>query len=100
MLLATVNYIHLKIPSKVQYVSVMHRYHFSLVDPIPILLDKNGRYLADTNNFLGAITTQHQTQWIMELRVDNVPVNFKIDTGAEVSAISKATFNHLYNAKL
>ena len=54
----------------------------------------------DNDNFLGAITTQHQTQWIMELRVDNVPVSCKIDTGAEVSAISKATFNHLYNAKL
>ena len=54
----------------------------------------------DNDNFLGAITTQHQTQWIMELKVDNVPVNFKIDTGADVSAISEATFNHLSNAKL
>ena len=36
----------------------------------------------------------------MELRVNNVPVHFKINTGAEVSAISKATFHHLHNVKL
>ena len=54
----------------------------------------------DNDNFLGAITTQQQTQWIMELRVNNVPVHFKIDTGAEVSAISEATFHHLWIVKL
>ena len=43
---------------------------------------------------------QQHTQWIMELRVNNVAVHFKINTGAEVSAISEATFHHLRNVKL
>ena len=38
----------------------------------------------EDDNFLGAVTTRQQTQWLTELRVNDLPVTFKIDTGAEV----------------
>ena len=40
----------------------------------------------DSNdNFLGAVDSKQKTQWVSELKV---MVTFKIDTGAEASAIS------------
>ena len=54
----------------------------------------------EDNNFLGAVTTQQQTQWLTQFSVNDLPVTFKIDTGAEVSAISEATFNQLCNVTI
>ena len=47
----------------------------------------------EDDNYLGAVTTQQQTQWLTQLSVNDLPVTFKIDTGAEVLAISETTFN-------
>ena len=55
---------------------------------------------SEDGNFLGAITTQQTTQWLTEVSVNKVPVTFKIDTGAEVSAISEIAFDKLPNVKL
>ena len=37
-------------------------------------------------NFLRTVDAQQETQWITLLKVNDVEVKFKIDTGAEVSA--------------
>ena len=44
------------------------------------------------NVFLGTIhsTNSHTTKWLVELYLNKVPVTFKIDTGAEVTAIPEA----------
>ena len=44
------------------------------------------------NAFLGTIlsTNSHTTKWLIELYLNEVPVTFKIDIGAEVTAIPKA----------
>jgi len=54
----------------------------------------------EDDHFLGAISTRQQTQWLTELRVNDFPVTFKIDTGAKVSAISEGTFNQLQNVQM
>ena len=43
-------------------------------------------------------SSPHQP-WICHINVNNIPIAFKIDTGAEVTAISKKTF-HLLNSEL
>ena len=52
------------------------------------------------DKFLGAIESQQETQWISVLKVNNMKVTFKIDTGAEVSAINEITFNKLQDIQL
>ena len=39
-------------------------------------------------------------QWVTVLKVNNVDVTFKIDTGAEVSAINETAFNKLQDVQL
>ena len=52
-------------------------------------------------NFLGTVESQQETQWITTLlKVNDVEAKFKIDTGAEVSAINEATFKNLENVQL
>jgi len=51
-------------------------------------------------NFLGVITTQQTTQWLTEVSVNKIPLTFKIDTRAEVSAISEIAFDRFPNVKL
>ena len=51
-------------------------------------------------NFLGTVESQQETQWTTLLKVNDVEVKFKIDTGAEVSAINEATFKHLNDVQL
>ena len=47
--------------------------------------------------FLGAVNKKESTaeQWVIELQVGSTPVDFKIDTGADVTVISEATYNSL-----
>ena len=52
------------------------------------------------DNFLGTVESQQQTQWVTILKVNNVDITFKIDTGAEVSAINETTFNKLQDVQL
>ena len=51
-------------------------------------------------NFLGTVDAQQETQWVTLLKVNDVEVKFKIDTGAEVSAINETTFNNLRDVQL
>ena len=43
--------------------------------------------------FLGAVTSNSLTQWNATIAVNNKQTQFKLDTGAEVTAISKSTHN-------
>ena len=52
------------------------------------------------DNFLGTVESQGKTQWMLALKVNNLDVTFKIDTGAEVSAINETTFNKLKDIQL
>ena len=52
------------------------------------------------DNFLGTVESQGETQWMSVLKVNNLDVSFKIDTGAEVSAINETTFNKLKDIQL
>jgi len=52
------------------------------------------------DNFLGTVDSKQSTQWLTELKVDDVTITFKIDTGAEVSAISKITLRQLQTVQL
>ena len=47
------------------------------------------------DNFLGTVDSKQKTQWLTELKANDVTVTFKIDTGAEVSAISETTLRQL-----
>ena len=48
----------------------------------------------------GTVESQGETQWMSVLKVNNLDVSFKIDTGAEVSAINETTFNKLKDIQL
>ena len=52
------------------------------------------------DNFLGTVESQQQTQWVTVIKVNNVDVTFKIDTGAEISAINEIGFNKLQDVQL
>ena len=52
------------------------------------------------DNFLGAMDSKQKTQWLAELKVNDVMVTFKIDNGAEVSAISETTLKQLQPVQL
>ena len=52
------------------------------------------------NTFLGTVQSQEETRWVTVLKVNNLDVTFKIDTGAEVSAINEATFKKLLDVQL
>ena len=52
------------------------------------------------DNFLGTVESQEETQWMSVLKVNNLEVTFKIDTGAEASAINETTFNKLKDVQL
>ena len=49
---------------------------------------------------MGTVESQQQTQWVTVIKVNNVDVTFKIDTGAEVSAINEIAFNKLQDVQL
>ena len=42
----------------------------------------------------------HSDQWMVELELNGVPVKFKIDTGADVTAVSEEIFNKLHGVTL
>ena len=49
---------------------------------------------------MGTVQSQEETRWVTVLEVNNLDVTFKIDTGAEVSAINEATFKKLPDVQL
>ena len=38
----------------------------------------------------------HSDQWMVKLELNGVPIKFKIDTGADVTAVSEEIFNKLH----
>ena len=50
-----------------------------------------------TSYFLGSVCNANETseQWTVQLQVDSTPMEFKIDTGADVTVISEDTFHIL-----
>ena len=52
------------------------------------------------SSFLYAMTSESQTSWNTKLLLDKTTVNFKLDTGAEVTAVTEETFKLLRGIKL
>ena len=52
------------------------------------------------SSFLDAMTSESQTSWNTKLLLDKTGVNFKLDTGAEVTAVTEETFKLLRGIKL
>lgn len=50
--------------------------------------------------FLGAVTTNQESSWTISLLLGNREVPFKLDTGAEVTAITKEAYKNLGDVKL
>ena len=65
-----------------------------------LMMPKGSR---DDHWFLGALSSdsQQDNKWKVQLKVGGKPVVFKIDTGADITAMSKTTFDSLpYQPKL
>lgn len=50
--------------------------------------------------FLDALTGYHHSSWIEEIFLNDHSVQFKLDTGVEVTAVSEAVFANLKDTKL
>ena len=50
--------------------------------------------------FLDMITGTKQSSWTAEISLNSYPIQFKLDTGAEFTAVSDEVFSSLCNAKL
>ena len=50
--------------------------------------------------FIGAVTSDEEISWTVDIRVRQKTVTFKMDTGAEVTAISSETYEMLGRPKL
>ena len=50
--------------------------------------------------FVGSVSSKQQSSWNTTLQVRETEIRFKIDTGAEVTAISEETFRQLGGASL
>ena len=50
---------------------------------------------ANEGPFLGAVTSGSLTQWNETIQINNKQAQFKLDTGAEVKAISEATHKRI-----
>ena len=53
------------------------------------------RELSLDTAFLGTLSTQQQSSWSVDLYIRNHKVHFKLDTGAEVTAISEGVYRSL-----
>ena len=50
--------------------------------------------------FLGMVNTRSSTVWMSSIELAGITVPFKLDTGAEVTAISDSTYKSLHDIKL
>jgi len=50
--------------------------------------------------FLGTVTSDKETAWIVNIRLQGKEVLFKLDTGAEVTVISEEVYHTLKGTKL
>ena len=71
-------------------------------DPVP----QDCAYLPsncdDENGFLGAVTseTPQQNPWAVTIQLNSVPIEFHIDTGAEVTVITEALYHKVGSPSL
>ena len=63
-------------------------------------IDDVGATTTQENAFLDSTTTNNKSAWYIELGVGDQATKFKMDTGAEVTAISKKTYQSLQNPPL
>ena len=54
----------------------------------------------DTKTFVGVITRGDETPWSITIFVNDTPIDFEIDTGAEVSVISTKTYKEIGSLSL
>ena len=50
--------------------------------------------------FLGPVTAESESTWTRTLRVAGKKIQFKLDTGAEVTAVTEATYHVLGRVNL
>ena len=72
----------LKICRKLQQLSLMQKEAFGIL------------------HFLDTVSNSGEKSWLISIKVNNIDVKFKLDTGAEVTAISEETFQLLNNCTL
>ena len=77
-----------------------HYSSFCAVSTVLSTEQTNTSAAENEDNFLGTVELQQQTQWVTVIKVNNVDITFKIDTGAEVSAINEIAFNKLQDVQL
>ena len=62
-----------------------------------VLIDEQASSSDQEISFLGAVhNTNIDKQWSVEVCLDNIKVNFKIDTGADVDIISDKIYRNLF----
>ncbi|XP_069125619.1 uncharacterized protein [Argopecten irradians] len=54
----------------------------------------------EDQDFLGAVNKEKSHPWITNIKIKNVDIPFKIDTGADVTVISEREHQKMYNVKL
>ena len=54
----------------------------------------------DQAGFLGAVTSSEEASWSVDIRLKRQIVPFKMDTGAEVTAINEGTYRSLGEPRL
>ena len=63
---------------------------------------KRGQWpkIREEDSFLGSLESQGETQWHTTVTLNQTHVKYKLDTGAEVTAISEATFYTFTDTKM
>ena len=66
-----------------------------ITDPLQELavMEPSDNDLYSDTVYLSAVNRDNEKQWIVKVLVEKGPVTFKVDTGAEVTAISDTTFH-------
>ena len=71
-------------------------------DPLQELTlnDSSGSDFYSDTLYLNTVNGHNEKHWCVEVLMENHPVTFKVDTGAEVTALSDTTFHSLKNPEL
>ena len=75
------------------------RGHYSLQCRTKMVHSTSSETSMDTA-FLDVMIGDQSSSWTVEIRLNNHPILFKLDTGAEVTAVSEKVFANLKNTKL
>ena len=92
-----VNHVWLKMPQCLSKIVA------EITDPLQeqTMNDSSGSdfFYSDTL-YLDTVNGHNEKHWCVEVLIENNPVTFKMDTGAEVTALSDTTFHSLKNPEL